>query len=1169
MQRYSWINWLNRQFAQPLAELCSSSSFRRRRHLASRLPIEHLEVRQVLTAPTLVALSDVTALATSPLLVSLDGADLENNNIAYTVASSNSNVSASVLRTPNSLNVGVTGFGTMKFALLDDYAHRAVAHVSTLAESGFYAGSIFHKILNGNLFTGDPTGIPPGTGGSSLGSYDDQFSLDLQHNRAGLLSATKLIEGIDDQSDSQFFVTGSAQRSFDFDNTIFGVLVEGDSVRQAIAAVPTSSNRPVNDVVVNDITVAADHENGVLLLKVANGVSSGTSTITVTATDSTGASTQRTFQVTVQSDNVTSQTKGHFLADIPKVRTLVNTPTTFQLNALHPNGIASAYLDQQRLQDNGAPVPQLAPSNLAYSVGQSTGLVTVTPSNGLTGSPKITVAAGLFISSLDYQVVPIEIVSSAQPLSLSAADTPSRPQNDDGIADTFEVKRNGSKVEIRINGELTAQSELVALSQLTINGSTDNDTLIVDLSGGDPIPSGGLSFAGDTGSTGDAFQVINGTTTTVTQTYTAAANGTLAFNSKVITLTGVETVTDALTATSRSFEFPSTADVLTLGDDGTASNGRSKIASTGSTPTITFKDPSGALTLNLGGGNDTLTVSALDTGTKAVTVLGGAGNDSITAGAASDSLLGEAGDDTIVGAGGDDTIFGGADNDRLLGGSGLDFMQGNDGNDFVDGGGTSGDSVGGNLGNDTVSGGAGDNALYEGGETPTITLTATTITGLGVDTFSNVVAFIINGSDSANLIDLTNMTIAVTVYGGAGNDTIRGGSAGDAMLGMDGNDVLIGNGGNDNLYGGAGSDSLDGGAGNDRLSGQGGSGDSLRGGLGNDTFSGGTGTDLIIESGDVSWLATPTRLTGLETDRIVDIEGLNLTGGNANNTLDARQFVAGGVTLDGGAGNDSIFGTTFADLLTGGLGNDTIDGDAGNDVIGGGAGADSLIGGIGNDRLLGQENSGDRLIGGVGNDTLDGGAGEDTIIESVSGTSILTNTSLTGNGTDVVANVEHASLTGSAGNDTIDASGLTNALAFVTLDGGAGNDSLRGTAGADLLTGGDGNDTLRGGAGNDTIDGGAGLDGLSGAAGNDLLICGEGDDTAYGGSGNDTILGAGGNDTCYGGAGVDSVKGNTGTDKIAGGSGTGAQVGDIVVDNAAEITELFVLTPVPTWVDEV
>ncbi len=74
-------------------------------------------------------------------------------------------------------------------------------------------------------------------------------------------------------------------------------------------------------------------------------------------------------------------------------------------------------------------------------------------------------------------------------------------------------------------------------------------------------------------------------------------------------------------------------------------------------------------------------------------------------------------------------------------------------------------------------------------------------------------------------------------------------------------------------------------------------------------------------------------------------------------------------TLNGGDGNDFLYGYGGADILNG---------DADNDILFGGIGNDILNGGIGNDTLYGQEDD-DTLNGGDGNDSLDGGGGNDTI----------------------------------------------------------------------------------------------------------------------------------------------------------------------------------------------
>src|SRR5690606_19222892 len=92
-------------------------------------------------------------------------------------------------------------------------------------------GLKFHRVLNNFVIQGgDPLGN--GTGGSTLGDFDDQFHLDLQHNRTGVLSYAK---SADDTNDSQFFITEGPQRFLDFNHSVFGQLVEGETVRQGIS----------------------------------------------------------------------------------------------------------------------------------------------------------------------------------------------------------------------------------------------------------------------------------------------------------------------------------------------------------------------------------------------------------------------------------------------------------------------------------------------------------------------------------------------------------------------------------------------------------------------------------------------------------------------------------------------------------------------------------------------------------------------------------------------------------------------------------------------------------------------------------------------------------------------------------------------------------------------
>ncbi|MEL7099667.1 MAG: calcium-binding protein [Pseudomonadota bacterium] len=207
------------------------------------------------------------------------------------------------------------------------------------------------------------------------------------------------------------------------------------------------------------------------------------------------------------------------------------------------------------------------------------------------------------------------------------------------------------------------------------------------------------------------------------------------------------------------------------------------------------------------------------------------------------------------------------------------------------------------------------------------------------------------------------------------------------------------------------------------------------------------------------------------------VEGdLDLGDGADTYVARAGGFVEG--TVIGGAGDDFMRGSDFADTMTGGDDNDTIygaggddslDGGSGNNLIRGGNGDDTMVGGVGDDSLYGG-NGNDRLQSADGDDVMFGNAGDDTII-----TGNGNNTLNGGDGDDF--------LQGGTGNDQMfGGNGADNMFA------GGGNDSMVGNAGDDILFGLEGFDTLRGGAGDDSLDGGRQNDTLDGGAGNDTLI---------------------------------------------------------------------------------
>lgn len=203
----------------------------------------------------------------------------------------------------------------------------------------------------------------------------------------------------------------------------------------------------------------------------------------------------------------------------------------------------------------------------------------------------------------------------------------------------------------------------------------------------------------------------------------------------------------------------------------------------------------------------------------------------------------------------------------------------------------------------------------------------------------------------------------------------------------------------------------------------------------------------------------------------------------------------------------------------------------------------------------------------TGNDVLNGGEGSDVLIETANVNLTLTNSALTGLGTDTLLGIERAFLTGGASGNKFDASKFTlSAVSMVglagndtligtasgdSLDGGDGNDSLTANAGADTIQGGAGNDTALGGDGEDQLFGGLGADSLDGGAGNDVLDGGADKDKLQGGAGDDTLSGGLGTDTLDGGADNDVLDGGGDADSLIGGTGRDLLIGGAAIDSLA------------------
>jgi hypothetical protein len=188
------------------------------------------------------------------------------------------------------------------------------------------------------------------------------------------------------------------------------------------------------------------------------------------------------------------------------------------------------------------------------------------------------------------------------------------PLADDGEPDTYRLRLSGDNIEALLNDTVVFISPLQDAPQLTVTGSTDDDTLIVDLSGGNPIPVESVLFDGGGPGDSDTLIITGGSAATVSHTFTGAGSGTVDLDGSMISYTGLEPIIDQIDAIDRLFTFGNGDDVVFVGDDPTPNDNHSRISSDGSSETVDFRNPAHSLTVNTGGGNDTVSIAQLDPG---------------------------------------------------------------------------------------------------------------------------------------------------------------------------------------------------------------------------------------------------------------------------------------------------------------------------------------------------------------------------------------------------------------------------------------------------------------------------------------------------------------------------------------------------------------------------
>lgn len=437
-------------------------------------------------------------------------------------------------------------------------------------------------------------------------------------------------------------------------------------------------------------------------------------------------------------------------------------------------------------------------------------------------------------------------------------------------------------------------------------------------------------------------------------------------------------------------------------------------------------------------------------------ILGAGGFEEIIGGSRNDTLIGNGQNNTLRGGPGDDTLIGNAGDDRFIGGSGFDTMAGGAGFDTLE------DSHNGSFTlNDA-------NLFKSGGE---------------IDAINGIERAELKGGPAANVFNLTGWT------GDAALDA--GGHVADRFVIAAPADIRLVNLGTVNVR-------------------------------------------VELDHPVVDAIAD-------QTLDLVGFEIFEISGGLTDDYIDGSLLTPtpggqprGAFLFDGGLGNDQIQGTPWDDVIRGGPGNDTLNGNTGNDEVIGGEGIDTYVvtrdaqlfqlldvsvlvdedtstDGSELDAISGVENlkvqggAGDNVFdatGWTGGDiTVDGGghASGDTIRATGGGEITVTDTAIVvpgAAGIITLVNIERANLSGSAGDDVLDASGFSGQA---VLNGLGGNDVLVGGLGIALLFGGEGNDRLVSGPGNTGMQGGEGDDtfvfDVDGPQGADLVADAGGTDT--------------------------------------------------------------------------
>jgi cyclophilin family peptidyl-prolyl cis-trans isomerase len=377
----------------------------RKRVRKATLGFVSLEERLVMAAPVLDPLAAATLPAGKTLMIPLTATDADGDALTYTVSGDNGQILATVKTGQPFLKFSIAGYGDMVFQLFDDIAPVTVDKITGLVQSGYYDGLTIHRIVPDFVIQGgDPEG--DGSGGPGF-EFDDEFSLEAIFSGVGQLA---MANSGKDTNGSQFFVTQGQARFLDFNHTIYGQLVRGFEVLTAL-------NTATAPITITSASMVTDVTDAVLQLK-APGL--GTTSFTVTVTDTNGEFDSNTFQAIASADT----------ANDPPILGPVTGRTTVAGQSFE---IALSSIDYE----NDAVIYEalVLGSSANATVSVNGNIVTVTPKAGFSGKFDLRLAVrqqgatdrGSTADPRDYQTVEITVLNPFETETFQVTTSESTP----------------------------------------------------------------------------------------------------------------------------------------------------------------------------------------------------------------------------------------------------------------------------------------------------------------------------------------------------------------------------------------------------------------------------------------------------------------------------------------------------------------------------------------------------------------------------------------------------------------------------------------------------------------------------------------------------------------------------------------------------------------------